>query len=167
MSECYVCYDPCDNPAPCLCKTMHVHPSCMIIMKMYGQTECGVCKTPYPGPPVELIEEIPPEFEEEEEEMLTPPCMCFIVPTHYRGDMYHASELDKLMDLLRYVVLFMCIMFLFHLTTSPFTISIDKDWVPSFVMFMGLTCCCSAIGQTTRQKRHNLRQRIRRGAVIA
>lgn len=134
---------------------------------MYGQTECGVCKTQYPGPPVELIDETPPEFEEVEEELLNPPCVCLFLPTHYRGDLYHTSELDKFMDWIRYIIMFVLVMFLFHMTTSPLTISIDKDWVPSFVMFMVLICCCSAIGQTIRQKRRNLRQQIRRGAVIA
>jgi hypothetical protein len=166
MSECYVCYEPCDTPAPCLCKTMHVHPSCILIMKMYGRQECGICRTPYPGPPVELIEEIPPEFEEEAE-LITPPCMCCIVPTQYRRDIYYTSECDKCMDIFRYIALFVLVMFLFHMTTSPFAVNIDRDWVPSFVMFMGMVCCCSAIGQTIRQKRHNLRQRIRHVAVIA
>ena len=33
MTECYVCYEPCDNPAPCLCKTLYVH-----------DTYCHMCK---------------------------------------------------------------------------------------------------------------------------
>lgn len=165
MSECYVCYDPCDTLAPCLCKTMHVHPSCITIMKLYGKTECGICRTPYPGPPVEFIPEMDPT-EEGTNIRDDPPCLCFIVPTLYRRELYHASEMDKFMDIFRYLVFFIVIMMSFHIITYPDTVSIENDWIPSIVMFTGLTCCCNAIGQTITQRQRNLHPLRHRADVI-
>ncbi len=160
MTECYVCYDPCTTPAPCLCKTLHVHPSCILIMRIYGKTECGICKTPYLGPPVELVEELP----QEEEVVETQPWCCFIIPTQFRDS---TSETDNFVDIVRYVVLFVIILIIFHVIINPNTINIDNDWVPSFMLFMGVMCCCSAVGQTIKQKRRNLHLHRHRAAVIA
>ena len=60
-TECYVCYEPCIDKAPCLCKTLYVHPSCITILRMYGNKECGVCKTPFDDTDiVDLVLDAPP-----------------------------------------------------------------------------------------------------------
>ena len=170
MTECYVCYESCDDLAPCLCKTMYVHPSCIVIMKMYGKTECGVCKTPYPGPQVEPICEEDPNFMPDiiEENGYPPtPCLCFIMPTFYRIGMYRVTEYDKLLDIIRYMLFFAGIMLLYHFMVHPFSSEIDDDWVPSFVFFMAFLCVCSTIAQKLKNKRRSLRLQRRRAAVVA
>lgn len=47
MSECYVCLEPCLTPAPCVCKNLYLHEDCQMIMRLYEQNHCGICKTPY------------------------------------------------------------------------------------------------------------------------
>lgn len=47
MPECYVCLEPCTTPAPCLCKSLYLHKDCQMIMRLYEQKHCGICKTPY------------------------------------------------------------------------------------------------------------------------
>ena len=47
MTECYVCLEPCTTSAPCLCKNLYLHANCQMIMRMYEQKHCGICKTPY------------------------------------------------------------------------------------------------------------------------
>lgn len=47
MSECYVCLEPCTTPAPCLCKNLYLHDNCQMIMRLYEQKHCGICKTVY------------------------------------------------------------------------------------------------------------------------
>ena len=167
MTECYVCYDPCDEPAPCLCKTMYVHPSCILIMKMYGKTECGVCKTPYPGPTVEPIPEENFMPDVIEEPLPPTPCWCILVPTFYRLGLYRVTEGDKLFDIIRYVILFMTIMIIFHFITHPNSLEIGDDWLPSFVFFTGLLCCCNILAQKLKSKQRNSRLQRRRDIVIA
>jgi len=47
MTECYVCLESCTTSAPCLCKNLYLHPNCQMIMRVYEQNHCGICKTPY------------------------------------------------------------------------------------------------------------------------
>lgn len=113
-------------------------------MQLYGNTECGICKQPY-------IQE------EEVYEWNPPPCYWLFVPTDLRPRQYDANSLDKLCNVLRYMILTLFIMFLIHLGTDTWAPDdFDEDFVPAFVFFMLLACCCSATGHRLQRQPHNL-----------
>ena len=135
--ECYVCYEPCNDKAPCKCKTAFVHPSCITMMKLYDQHECGVCQTPY----VELVEP---------EEWKTPPILCLFVPTVFRP-CYDSNDVDRIVDIFRFVVLFSILITIINYITYK-----TLDLAPCIVCILGFTCFCSTVEQILRKPQHNL-----------
>ena len=123
MTECYVCYEPCKEPAPCLCKTLYIHDTCLTILRMYGNTQCGVCKTEFDNSvPVDQVLDIPPtpplppreidsdDEDEDEEELRRPPCICFFICVHFRCCKYKVTDADLACDSLR-MMLFLFALF--------------------------------------------------------
>jgi hypothetical protein len=154
--ECYVCYELCDTPAQCNCKTLYVHGSCITIMKLYGKTECGICKEPY----------IQEEVEEWDDEWNSAPCCWLIVPTDLRPGQYDVNALDKLCDIVRYMIVAVCLMLLIHLSTDTWAPDdFDEDFVPAVMLFMLLACCCSATGHRLQRQPHNLNRSRNRGTM--
>jgi len=135
--ECYVCYEPCNDPAPCKCKTVFVHPSCITMMKLYDQKECGMCKTPY----VEL---------EEPTRWKTVPLACLFVPTIFRP-CYDSNDIDKIVDIFRFVVLFSIV-----ITISNYITYNELDPAPCIICILGFTCFCNTVEQILRKPPHNL-----------
>lgn len=155
MTECYVCYEPCTDPAPCKCKTLYVHPSCILIMQLYGQRECGVCKTPYST-------ENSMEFMEPDLKPQNPPCYCMCVPTPCRT-MYHVSEYDKYLDIFRYVFTGVQIMTLIHVISSPNLFDFSKDWPFLVIIGFFLIIIGSLVAQRLKTQQHSVRPHIHRG----
>lgn len=114
MTECYVCYDSCKEPAPCLCKTLYIHDTCLTILRMYGNTECGVCKTKFDNSvPVDQVLDIPPTPPlppRDDEELKPPPCICYFICVNFRCCKYRITEADLACDSLR-IMLFLFTVF--------------------------------------------------------
>jgi len=165
MTECYVCLEPCTEPAPCACKTMFVHPSCVTIMRMYGQTSCGMCRTPYLGPPVDQIEEdIEEDVQEVEDDEWKPaPCLCYVIPTPIRSQQYDVSDFDKLMDIFRYCFIVIFILMILHFADNQPRVDLGSDLVPFMFLFMFIILFCNMIGQRLQTRPHNLSLRLNHG----
>lgn len=146
LHECYVCYEPCETLAECKCKTLYVHSSCIAIMRLYGKTECGVCKEPYPtiSQPLELFED------EIEFDLEPPPCYCYVFPTSLRPE-YETTECDKFMDLLRMLFLIAGV----FAACAAFTDYSRMDFLTPFtISFLSLMICCFVAEQRTRRLHH-------------
>lgn len=130
---------------------------------MYGNNECGICKTPYVGPPPDLIDGSDSEDDSEEEELTPPPCICYLFPTPVRAHTWETTEYDKICDIFRYSILASIIVFTYNTVTDIPHTEIVSDLVPSFTIFMVLMCCCSTLGQKLGRRTRNLRQRRYRG----
>lgn len=143
MTECYVCYEPCSEAAPCKCKTMYVHPSCVEMMKIYGKESCGVCGTPY---------ECETPYEEIEPEWNPPPFVCLIVPTFLRK-CYDSNDIDQIIDIFRFVVFFAIV-----LSIVSYINDRNVDLTPVTICVLSFICFCSIIGQTLRKPQHSLNQ---------
>ena len=136
-TECYVCYEPCIDKAPCLCKTLYVHPSCITILRMYGNKECGVCKTPFDDTDiVDLVLAAPPpspplpprEIEEPYTGPPDPPYLCLFLCVSIRCGRYRTTETDLACDTLRILAYLLFVYFL---------LSIFAPWVrPNFLIFI-------------------------------
>ena len=158
MTECYVCYETCTDPAPCKCKTLYVHPSCILIMQLYGQSECGVCKTPYST-------ENSMEFMEEEIEppnLQSPPCCCICVPTPFRQS-YYISEYDQFLDIFRYMFIGILTMTFVHVISSPDILNFSEDWPFLVIIGFFLIIIGSLVAQRLKTQQHTVRPRINRG----
>lgn len=137
MTECYVCYEPCTDPAPCKCKTLYVHPSCILIMQLYDQKACGVCKTPYEEVPTQTIKEWKP-----------PPWWCCCIPTPIRSHIYDTNEVDNAFDIIRYFFIGTQILLVIHVFSDPDTIfDFSKDWVALLITFFFLVIICNLIAR--------------------
>lgn len=143
LHECYVCYEPCETLAECKCKTLYVHSSCITIMRLYGKTECGVCKEPYPtlSQPLELFED---EIIIERD---PPPCYCYVFPTALRPE-YKITDCDQFMDLIRTLFLVAGI----FAACMVFTDYSKMDFLTPFTLcFLSLMICCFVAEQRTRR----------------
>lgn len=157
MTECYVCYEPCTDPAPCKCKTLYVHPSCILIMQLYGQRECGVCKTPYST-------ENSMEFMEEEIEAPVshlPPCCCVCIPTPCRS-MYYVSEYDEFLDIFRYVFIGILVMTFVHFISSPDFLNFSEDWPALVIIGFLLIIIGSLVAQRLKMQQRSVHPHIHR-----
>lgn len=146
VHECYVCYEPCQTLANCKCKTLYVHTSCITIMRLYGKTECGICKEPYPeiSRPLELFDT------EDDIEYDVLPCCCYIIPTMFRSE-YLTSDCDKCMDIFRFLTFITAIFVLWFL----FSNYAHRDVLTPFSLsFLSLICCCFVAEQRTRRLQH-------------
>lgn len=153
MSECYVCYEPCTDHAPCKCKTLFVHPSCILIMQLYGQKECGVCKTPYVEPQTEIVEE----------EWNPPPCWCLCIPTPLRSHVYDTNEVDSAFDIVRYVFIGIQILVIVHILSQPNTpFDFSKDWPALVLTSIFLIVACNLAAQRLRRPPHSVHLHIHR-----
>ena len=157
--ECYVCYEPCETPTACKCKTLFVHSSCIAIMQIYGKEECGICKDPYPRveQPLELFED-----DDTEEELPFPPCCCYFFPTAIRPD-YHISTLDRCFDLLR-ISISVSIIFVVSYSLSHLMHQFDI-FTPFTFTFLIIMCCCLCAEHRQRRLLRNLDLQIHRETV--
>ena len=140
MSECYVCYEPCETLSECLCKGLYIHPSCLEMMKIYGKEVCGVCRTPFP---------------EEEIEWNVAPCYCLFLPTCFRPIEYDYTEQDRAFDIVRITFVFVCALVIYHLSLTGFQID-SADYVIFAVGLLAISFCCIGIGKALQTPPHNL-----------
>lgn len=133
--ECYVCYEPCNDRAPCKCN-LYVHPSCITMMKLYDQEHCGVCETPYE----ELFE--PKRWN-------PPPFACLLIPAIFRP-CYDTNDIDRIVDVFRFVVIFSIV-----ITINNYVSYGNLDIAPAVVCVLGFICFCSTVGQTLVKPPHN------------
>jgi len=168
MTECYVCYEPCKNPAPCLCKTMYVHETCITILRMYGKTECGICRTSFDNSvPVDMVLDIPPpapplpprilsddEDEDSLEEQPTlrrPPFLCYFLCVPCRCGNYLVTEADVACDSLRILLA----LFTAYIFISLYSSTIIPDFFLFAVIAMMVLGVCNALShkQVRRRRR--------------
>ena len=53
--SCFVCFELCDDPSPCMCTDRYVHPACLRKLKQHGYTKCYVCLARYENSPTGLF----------------------------------------------------------------------------------------------------------------
>lgn len=159
MTECYVCYESCKEPAPCLCKTLYIHDSCLTILRMYGNTKCGVCKTEFDNSvPVDQVLDIPPpreidlDDEDEDEEVLKlPPCICYFICVNFRCCKYRVTDTDIACDSLR-IMLFL---FAAFIGINIYSDTLIPDFFVFVVVSMFVMGCYNAL-----MNRRSTRRRI-------
>ena len=153
MTECYVCYEPCKTLSPCLCKTLYVHDTCITILRMYGNTECGICKTAFDNSiPVDRVIDVPPppplppryddsDSDEEDDELPAPPCLCYFICVPIRCDKYKVTETDLACDSLRVLISMFSSLVIIGLYSSTFV----PDFFVFVVVSMFVLGCCNAL----------------------
>lgn len=120
-TECYVCYEPCVDKAPCLCKTLYVHPSCLTILRLYENKECGVCKTPFDDS--DVVVDKPDHID-----LPDPPYLCYCLCVALRCGDFYISDNDLAFDTLR-ILLYLIFVYLL--------LSIFAPWItPNMIVFV-------------------------------
>ena len=162
MTECYVCYESCKEPTPCLCKTLYIHDTCLTILRMYGNTECGVCKTAFDNSvPVDQVLDIPPPLppreidsddEEYDEVLKRPPCICYFICVHFRCCKYRVTDADLACDSLR----MMLFLFAIFIGINIYSDTLIPDFFIFVVVSMFAMGCYNALMNRRATRRHRL-----------
>lgn len=166
MTECYVCYESCKEPAPCLCKTLYIHDTCLTILRMYGNTQCGVCRTEFDNSvPVDQVLDIPPtpplppreidSDDEDEEALKLPPCICYFICVNFRCCKYKVTDSDLACDSLR-IMLFL---FAIFIGVNIYSDSLLPDFFVFVVVSMFAMGCYNALMSRRSTRRHMLGRR--------
>lgn len=163
MTECYVCYESCKEPAPCLCKTLYIHDTCLTILRMYGNTQCGVCRTEFDNSvPVDQVLDIPPtpplppreidSDDEDEEALKLPPCICYFICVNFRCCKYRVTDSDLACDSLR-IMLFL---FAIFISVNIYSDSLLPDFFIFVVVSMFAMGCYNALMSRRSIRRRTL-----------
>lgn len=168
MTECYVCYEPCKEEAPCLCKTLYIHDTCLTILRMYGNTHCGVCKTEFDNSvPVDQVLDMPPtpplppreidsdDEDEDEEELRRPPCICYFICVHFRCCKYKVTDADLACDSLR----MMLFLFAIFVAINIYSDTLIPDFFVFVVVSMFAMGCYNALMNRQSTRRRTLGRR--------
>ena len=163
MTECYVCYEPCIEPTPCLCKTLYIHDSCLTILRMYGNTQCGVCKTQFDNSvPVDQVLDIPPSPPSppaspeplDVPDLKRPPCICYLICVKFRCGKYLVTETDLACDSLR--------MMLFLFTVFICISIYSESLIPDFFLYVTVTMFALGCYNALLSRRQTRRRMLNR-----
>ena len=121
---------------------------------MYGNTECGICKTAFDNSvPVDKVLDIPryeEDSDEEDEILQSPPCICYLLCVPLRCGQYKVTESDLACDSLRVLLT----MFVSFVMVGLYSTTFVPDFFVFVVISMFVLGCCNALS-------HNRLRRLR------